>query len=97
MACALLAAWGVPVDSKPDGNGVASLLIEDAAIALGVSRRTIYYRIREGRLQTIRTRGGSQRVLIVSIDALRREELARRIRRGDGGTSGRVRAPAAGA
>jgi len=35
-----------------------------------VSRRTIYYRIREGRLQTIRTRGGSQRVTLASIEAL---------------------------
>jgi predicted site-specific integrase-resolvase len=39
---------------------------------LGVSRRTVYYRIREGRLQTIRTRGGSQRVLWSSIEALLR-------------------------
>ena len=31
-------------------------LIDDAAALLGVSRRTVYYRIREGRLQTIRTR-----------------------------------------
>ncbi len=51
-----------------------SLLIEDAAAALGVSRRTVYYRIREGRLQTIRTRCGSQRVLVSSIERLRREE-----------------------
>jgi hypothetical protein len=29
--------------------------------------RTIYNRIREGRLQTIRTLGGSQRVLIDSV------------------------------
>jgi excisionase family DNA binding protein len=34
---------------------------------LGVSRRTIYNRIREGRLQTIRTLGGSQRVLLDSV------------------------------
>jgi len=47
-----------------------SLLIDDAAHAMGVSRRTIYYRIREGRLLTIRTRCGSQRVLVSSIEAL---------------------------
>jgi excisionase family DNA binding protein len=47
-----------------------SVLIVEAAGVLGVSRRTIYYRIREGRLQTIRTRGGSQRVLWSSIEAL---------------------------
>ena len=34
---------------------------------LGVSRRTIYNRIRDGRLQTIRTLGGSQRVLLDSV------------------------------
>jgi len=32
-----------------------------------VSRRTIYYRIRDGRLHTIRTIGGSQRVLVESL------------------------------
>jgi excisionase family DNA binding protein len=50
-----------------------SLLIEQAAELLGVSRRTVYYRIREGRLRTIRTRCGSQRVLIESVEALLRE------------------------
>ena len=49
-----------------------SVLIHEAAGVLGVSRRTVYYRIREGRLQTIRTRGGSQRVLWSSIEALLR-------------------------
>ncbi len=44
-----------------------SVSLDDAATLLGVSRRTIYNRIREGRLQTIRTLGGSQRVLIVSM------------------------------
>ena len=55
-----------------------SLLIEQAAQRLGVSRRTIYYRIREGRLQTIRTRCGSQRVLVVSVEALLREGRVRK-------------------
>jgi excisionase family DNA binding protein len=41
-----------------------SISLEHAARILGVSRRTIYNRIREGRLQTIRTMGGSQRVLL---------------------------------
>ena len=41
-----------------------SISLEHAAKILGVSRRTIYNRIREGRLQTIRTLGGSQRVLL---------------------------------
>jgi len=47
-----------------------SLLIDQAAEWLGVSRRTIYYRIRDGRLRTVRTRCGSQRVLIESLLAL---------------------------
>ena len=54
-----------------------SVFVEDAATLLGVSRRTVYYRIREGRLRTIRTRGGSQRVLVESVEALLREQLAR--------------------
>jgi excisionase family DNA binding protein len=41
--------------------------IDKAAELLNVSRRTIYNRISEGRLKTIRTIGGSQRVLIESL------------------------------
>ena len=44
-----------------------SVSLDQAAQLLGVSRRTIYNRIREGRLQTIRTMGGSQRVLLDSV------------------------------
>ena len=44
-----------------------SVSLDHAAEILGVSRRTVYNRIRDGRLQTIRTRGGSQRVLIDSV------------------------------
>lgn len=44
-----------------------SVSLDDAALLLGVSRRTIYNRIRDGRLQTIRTPGGSQRVLLMSM------------------------------
>lgn len=51
-----------------------SFLIEDAARLMGVSRRTIYYRIRAGRLRTIRTRCGSQRVLLSSMEALVEEK-----------------------
>jgi excisionase family DNA binding protein len=47
-----------------------SLMIDQAAGLLGVSRRTVYYRIREGKLRTIRTRCGSQRVLLDSLYAL---------------------------
>jgi len=46
-----------------------SVSLDHAAQLLGVSRRTIYNRIREGRLQTIRTLGGSQRVLVESMQA----------------------------
>jgi excisionase family DNA binding protein len=46
-----------------------SVTIDQAAQLLGVSRRTVYYRIREGRLRTIRTLGGSQRVLVESVAA----------------------------
>jgi excisionase family DNA binding protein len=45
-----------------------SVSLDHAAEVLGVSRRTIYNRIREGRLQTIRTPGGSQRVLLESLN-----------------------------
>jgi excisionase family DNA binding protein len=44
-----------------------TVLIERAMQMLGVSKRTVYYWIRQGRLRTIRTRGGSQRVLLESI------------------------------
>jgi excisionase family DNA binding protein len=48
-----------------------SVSLDHAAELLGVSRRTIYNRIREGRLQTIRTLGGSQRVLVDSVEGNR--------------------------
>jgi excisionase family DNA binding protein len=44
-----------------------SVSLDHAAEMLGVSRRTIYNRIRDGRLQTVRTIGGSQRVLLDSV------------------------------
>lgn len=48
-----------------------SVSIEQAAQLLAVSRRTVYYRIRDGRLRTIRTLGGSQRVLLDSVEEMR--------------------------
>ena len=51
-----------------------SVSLDHAAELLGVSRRTIYNRIREGRLQTIRTMGGSQRVLLDSVNDIRRPQ-----------------------
>ncbi len=47
-----------------------SVLIDQAMEMLGVSKRTVYYWIRQGRLQTIRTRCGSQRVLVSSMAGL---------------------------
>ena len=52
-----------------------SVSLDHAAELLGVSRRTIYNRIREGRLQTIRTIGGSQRVLIDSMTETREHDV----------------------
>jgi len=49
-----------------------SVTIDQAADLLQVSRRTIYNRIREGKLLTIRTIGGSQRVLLTSVDENRK-------------------------
>ena len=64
-------------DSAPDFSFEPrigrSVSLDHAAELLGVSRRTIYNRIREGRLQTIRTLGGSQRVLIDSVQEGRSE------------------------
>jgi excisionase family DNA binding protein len=53
-----------------------SVSLEHAAELLGVSRRTIYNRIRDGQLRTIRTLGGSQRVLSESIATLREQRAA---------------------
>jgi excisionase family DNA binding protein len=49
-----------------------SVTIDQAAGLLRVSRRTIYNRIRAGKLLTIRTIGGSQRVLLSSLDESRK-------------------------
>ena len=55
-------------DSQPSEPRLGrSVSIDQAAQLLGVSRRTIYNRIRDGRLLTIRTLGGSQRVLVESL------------------------------
>jgi excisionase family DNA binding protein len=66
----------MPLSDQQPGNGFEprigrSVSIDHAAELLGVSRRTIYNRIREGRLQTIRTLGGSQRVLLDSVGSTR--------------------------
>jgi excisionase family DNA binding protein len=55
-----------------------SVSLDHAAELLGVSRRTIYNRIRQGQLQTIRTLGGSQRVLLDSVVVHERTQAADR-------------------
>jgi excisionase family DNA binding protein len=57
-----------------------SVSLDHAAQLLGVSRRTIYNRIREGRLQTIRTLGGSQRVLLDSVEVDRHHAVEFQVR-----------------
>jgi len=64
---------------------VRSVLLDKAAELLGVCRRTVYYRIRDGRLRTLRTACGSQRVLMESIEALLREEVTARAGVWEGG------------
>ena len=56
-----------PAPSSSELRLGRSVSIDQAALLLNVSRRTIYNRIRDGRLQTIRTLGGSQRVLVESL------------------------------
>jgi excisionase family DNA binding protein len=58
-----------------------SVSLDHAAQLLGVSRRTIYNRIRDGRLQTIRTVGGSQRVLLESVRGWRGSQAEPSVRR----------------
>ena len=67
------------MECAPAARMVRSVLLDHAAEILGVSRRTVYYRIREGRLQTVRTIGGSQRVLLESIERMLRDELRPRV------------------
>jgi excisionase family DNA binding protein len=62
----------MPFSSEQDPRNFEPVLgrsvsIDHAAQLLGVSRRTIYNRIKDGSLSTLRTRGGSQRVLLVSL------------------------------
>jgi excisionase family DNA binding protein len=51
-----------------------SVSLDQACQILQVSRRTVYNWIRDGRLRTIRTLGGSQRVLVESV-----RQAARRV------------------
>ena len=78
MGIGLAMAEHMPEEILPPAASLHSVFVEEAARMLGLSRRTVYYRIREGRLRTMRTRCGSQRVLLESIEGLMREEAAKR-------------------
>ena len=55
-------------DFDPFAPGTArSVSLVRAGQILGISRRTLYYWIRDGRLRTILTPLGSQRVLMESV------------------------------
>ena len=55
-------------DFDPFAPGAAlSVSLVQVGRILGISRRTVYYWIRDGRLRTIRTPMGSQRVLMESV------------------------------
>lgn len=71
----------MPEEFECERPVIRSVFVGVAAQLLGVSVRTVYYRIRQGRLRTIRTRCGSQRVLLESVEELLREELRKRSRR----------------
>jgi excisionase family DNA binding protein len=62
-----------PCLSPRNGQSVS---LDHAAQLLGVSRRTIYNRIRSGRLRTIRTIGGSQRVLLESVETMNQRSFS---------------------
>ncbi len=59
-----------------------SLSVAQACTALHVSRRTVYYLIKSGRVATVRTPLGSQRVLVDSLKAMRLQRVAQAADRG---------------
>lgn len=63
------------MDDTPSRSSARTLLITDAARLMGVSRRTVYYRLREGRLESIKTRGGSRRIVVRSVEWLRQQGM----------------------
>ena len=71
-----------PLETTIEHRVGRSISLDQAAELLGVSRRTIYNCIRDGRLHTIRTFGGSQRVVLESVlDMLRGKHERRTYRR----------------
>jgi excisionase family DNA binding protein len=71
-----------------------TLLIDAAAARLGISRRTVYYWIREGRLRTVSTRTVSQRVTIESVEEALRTSPVRRRAAGVSGRGPSAKSPA---
>ena len=59
------------IESLPPALG-RSVSLDQAAQLLNVSRRTIYNRIKDGQLATVRA-GGSQRVLVESLQVFARQ------------------------
>lgn len=57
-------------DGMFGGDAPRTVSIDRACRIFRVSRRTLYYWIKDGRLQTKRTVLGSQRVLIDSVKAM---------------------------
>src|SRR5439155_17411393 len=53
-----------------------------------VHGQSLYYWIRDGKLRTVRTIGGSQRVLLESIQTLLRQEMLSRVRGADASSTG---------
>lgn len=53
-----------------DVDSECTLLVNEAAKLMGVSRRTVYYRISAGMLRKVRTLGGSTRVVVPSVALL---------------------------
>jgi excisionase family DNA binding protein len=54
-------------DDVRDQRSAVSVSVNLAAHLLSVSRRTVYNRIRDGRLQTVRTSEGARHVLVASL------------------------------
>lgn len=71
----MAAASGADVDDASRQSLGRTLLIADAARLMGVSRRTVYYRLRDGQLESIKTRGGSRRIVVHSLEWLRQQGI----------------------
>ena len=64
---------GEPTETKTDPGDRRLLSIQQAAVALGVSRTTIWRLLRDGRLPCVELRPGSRRVPSAAVTALARK------------------------